>query len=556
MRAPNAQTGEGRPPSQPLHARLGACNVALWTVAFVVHRAAVLLWGFNGLFYWEETYRLLVAEALLGGWRFPLLDLQADPYAGGSLVISTLAAPVVALVGPSVVGLKVVALLWSAIGFVAWVILVDRYWGRRAAHYFAFAFVFAPPLFVVYNLIAMGSHAEVVTLGGIQLLLAYRYLYGGERRTGALVLWAAVAGLGTWFTYVASLPFIVCLAVGLVGRALPPRRWPAVALGFVCGLGPWILTNIASGGRGLDVVARTFGAAPGGGPRSPRAYGAMVFHLLHKGVALGLQFRDAVVTVAGVSLHLPRWFFAHAYLALYAGSWIALVVSCVIATAARPARRSGWMAEMAGSRPEVPLLLLFPVFIVVVAGTDQIFLEHELVPFLSFRLLVPFLPAFIWALAVEASRLRPPWQRRMIVALAVLGVAGTAQVLAAGSGERPRLEAQARNLGAQAMGHLLFYKHGADMPLIAERIAAMPDELRPAAYEGLGFSVAYHYPESQPIAGFVAMIMQIAPPHRVDVVRGVRTALGPGMEQVKAVPSSPRTRAMLDAVETLDPANR
>jgi len=113
--------------------RLGWRGVVLWTLAFCLHRAAVLWWGFNGVFYWEETYRLLVAEALLERWHLPLLDLQADPYAGGSLVFSALAVPAVAIGGPSIFGLKLVALLWSAAGLAAWTALVDRYWGRRAA---------------------------------------------------------------------------------------------------------------------------------------------------------------------------------------------------------------------------------------------------------------------------------------------------------------------------------------------------------------------------------------------------------------------------------------
>jgi hypothetical protein len=102
------------------------------------------------------------------------------------------------------------------------------------------------------------------------------------------------------------------------------------------------------------------------------------------------------------------------------------------------------------------------------------------------------------------------------------------------------------------MGHLLYYKHGSAMPLLNQRVAAMPEELRPAAYEGIGFSVAYHYPEGAAVADIATVMMQVPPPYRDDAVRGVRIALGPGMEQVRAVPVSPRTRALLDAVESLD----
>lgn len=526
-------------------------GVALWTVAFCAHRAAVLWWGFNGLFYWEETYRLLVAEVLLDGWNLPLMDLQADPYAGGSLVFSALAVPVVAVAGPSIVGLKLVALLWSAVGLVAWTLLIDRFWGCRAAHVFAFLFVFAPPLFVVYNLIAMGSHAEVVTLGGIQLLLAYRYLYGGTRSTRALVAWAAVAGLGTWFTYVSILPFLVCVAVGLVAGALPPRRWPALAAGFLGGLAPWILTNLASGGRGLDVVFRTFHGGPAGGAHSLVAYREYLVYLLRTGIPLGLHFPDVVAPLSGAPPR--RLLLALVYLALYAASWGVLIVSCLVGAWRRAAGLGARVRALAGACPELPLLLLFPAFTLLLAATDQVFLEHELVPFISFRLLVPLLPTVMFALAVAASRLGARWRWALVLALGLMGMAGTVQLLAAGSSDRPRIAIQARSLGAEAMGHLLYYKHGADMPLLAERIAAMPDELRSPAYQGIGFSLAYHYPESQPIAGFVATIVQAPSAFRADVVRGVRLALGPGMAQVNAVPVSARTHEMLAAVAALDP---
>src|SRR5262249_53454761 len=153
-------------------------------------------------------------------------------------------------------------------GFVAWTALVDRWWGRRAAHLFAFLFVCGPPLLVVYNLIAMGSHAEVVTLAGLQLLLAYPCLYAETRSPATPFVWGIVAGFSTWFTYVGILPFAVCVAVGVLGGTLPPRRLAVLAAGFAVGFAPWIVTNVASGGRGLDVLARTFqaGTAPGARP--------------------------------------------------------------------------------------------------------------------------------------------------------------------------------------------------------------------------------------------------------------------------------------------------
>jgi hypothetical protein len=521
---------------------LGWRTFALWTLAFCMHRIAVLWWGFNGVFYWEETYRLLISEALWQRWPWPILDLQADPYAGGSLVISTLAVPVVALVGASLIGLKLVALAWSALGLVAWMALIHRWWGRPAAQIFAFLFIFAPPLFVAYNLIAMGSHAELVTLVGVQLLLAYRYLYG-ERSTAALIAWAASAGFGTWFTYDSILPFLVCVSVGIIGGTLPPRRWLPLAGGFLLGFAPWIVTNVASGGRGLDVVLRTFRLDAGGRARSLATILESMRYLVQTGIPLGLQFPKLFATVMG---EVQRYLLAaDVYCALYVASWIVVAWKCFAAAASGRT----WVR----ANPELPLLVLFPALVPVLAVSDQVFLEHELVPFFSFRLLVPFLPAVFGVLAIAAARLpaKPRWA--MLVALACVGIVGTTHELAAGSSERAPVTARARALGAQAVGHLLYYKHTTDVPLIAERIRVMPDELQPPAWEGFGFSLAYHDPSERPIATFIQIVMQVPAQSRADLVRGIRTALGPGMDQVKPRPPSPHTAALLTAVMSLGP---
>ncbi len=534
-----------------MHERLGARGLAAWTLAFCAHRAVVLWWGFDGHFYWEETYRLLMAEALWHRWPWPILDVQADPYAGGSLVMAVLAVPVVAIVGTSLVGLKVVALVWSAVGFVAWTALVDRWWGRRAAHLFAFLFVFGPPLLVVYNLIAMGSHAEVATLAGVQLLLAYRCLYGDTRSPGTLLAWGIAAGFSTWFSYVGVLPFAVCIVVGIVGGALPARRLAVVAAGFVVGFAPWIATNLASGGRGLDVLARTFQPGTGSGVRPSGTYVPMLRYLLATGVPLGLRYPDVVAPVTGGAPR--RLLLAHVYLALYALAWIALLARC-LAAAART--RSGPLRAaraLGAACRELPLLVLFPLLVAVLAATDQVFLENQRVPFFSFRLLVPILPAVLLVLAVATARVGAALRWPVIAVLAAIGVAGTVHVVAAGAASRPRLTADARALGAEAAGHLLYYKHGADMDVLAARIAAMPEELRGRAFQGVGFSLAYHYPETEPVDGFTALLARVPAPYRRDAVRGVRLAVRAGMEQVNPLPRSARTDALLAAANSLDP---
>jgi hypothetical protein len=527
-----------------------------WVLAFIAHRALVLEWGFNRLFYWEESYRLIVAEALRDNWPIPLLDLQADPYAGGSLVVSCLAVPFFAAFGPSLAVLKWVVLLWSATGLAAWFVLVDRYVGRTAAHVFALGFVFAPPLFVIYNLIAMGSHAEVVTLSGVQFLLAFRFIYAARRSNLSLAAWGAFAGFSVWFTYVSVLPFAVALAVALAARALPPRRWILLGAAFLCGFAPWIVCNFETGWKGLRVIANTFFTAPSpGGRGGPGAYLATLFDLVKAGMPVALRYHDLDWSVGPLALRVPRAVPSYAYFAMFAAAWTHGMWRLAVDGSARPASRA-WLAQVAASRPELALLLLYPLFTLMIAASNHGFNELGLVPFLAFRILVPALPAVFFALALTAARLSRRGCAGAVAVLAVLGAIATTQLVTAGASERPRLEREARALGAEAMGHLLVYKHGPDLPLIAERIAAMSEDLRSPAYRGIGFSLAYHYPQDAPVGGLVDEVLAVDRRYRSDVIEGIHLALGPGMEQVRPVPASEHTRAMLGAVDTLDAGSR
>ncbi len=106
-------------------------------------------------------------------------------------------------------------------------------------------------------------------------------------------------------------------------------------------------------------------------------------------------------------------------------------------------------------------------------------------------------------------------------------------------------------LGAEAAGHLLYYKHGADVPVLAERIAVMPAELQPPAWNGVGYSIAYHFPDDRPVAELARLVDATPSAYRGDVVHGMREALGPGLEQVNPRPASAHTRKILDAVDSL-----
>ncbi|MFN2375849.1 MAG: hypothetical protein ABR538_04880 [Candidatus Binatia bacterium] len=522
-----------------------------WVAAFVLHRALLLAFGFDGVFFWEEAYRLLAAEALRDGWNIPVHDLQADPYSGGSLVYAVLAALVTSITGSSLVVLKCIALAWNAAGLWLWLLVADRVFGRPAAHALGLLWLAAPPVFLVFNLVAMGFHGDTVTLAGLQTLLLYRYLEDPRRSVAKLAAWMAVAGFSVWFSYASALTVAAGAGYALLAGALPPRRWGAALAAFAAGFSPWIAHYLAADGS-LEVLSRTFagGDAPGAG------YLARLFDLAVHGVPVALYFRD--IGIPG-DVKLAREWLAYPYLAACAASFAALAAAFVrrFAEAQAPAPAGGgrlprWRTAVLAS-PELAIVAVFPLFLVVLAASDQEFNDYGTVRFFTFRVLVAALPSLFFAMALALARAPSRLRRVAVAGLGALGLVATLQVVADGRAGLPAREAEARQLGAEAMGHLLVVKHGTS-PLVGERIAALPGELRGRAWRGVGFNLAFLYGtqrSAQPASELADQLRAIDPLHRADGVEGARLAVGAGIDQVAGLPPSPRSDELRAAVNRL-----
>jgi hypothetical protein len=301
---------------------------------------------------------------------------------------------------------------------------------------------------------------------------------------------------------------------------------------LAAGVAPWLVYNLQNPGAGLDVLQTAFAPTYGLGRGRP---GTLV-HLLTAGIPMGLRF----------DLRLAGYVYYTAFLVAWAAAALQLV-----------GRSGRTMQAWVLQRPELPLLALFPLFVIAITMSSHDFNERGLVSFLSFRILVPAMPAMFFALALSLSRLQRRWlTNAAVMAMVLWGTAAGLQLAGAGHEQRTRLEAAARTTGAEAMGHLLVYKHGANMDLINSRVTAMDDkQLEAAAYRGVGFSLAYLHRfsvEREPEA-IVDDLMDAPPGYRQDIKTGIVTALGPGLAQVRAVPPSPRTERIGRALEFLDP---
>ena len=516
-----------------------------WLLLFVAHRMLLAREGFDGVFFWEESYRLVVAEALRSGWNIPLHDLQADPYNGGSLVFSALAALAGMAVTPSLLMLKAVAVGWNALGLALWMRLAERVAGRTTAHLLAACWITAPPVFAVFNMVALGSHGDTIPMAALQWLLMLRYVDDPARSPARLAAWAAAAGLGCWFGYVTAVPVAAAAAWAWACGALPLRAWPVAAGAFLAGVSPWIAYSAASGGT-LEVLRVTFA---GSTAAASRGYLATLADLVAHGVPVALYFRDAA------SATLPREVPAYGWLALYSAAFASLLPSLARGMRA-PAPDSGATASVTSLRarvaacPELPLLALFPLFLMLVAASNQEFNDYGAVRWVTFRILVPALPSALFALALALARAPRMLRAFGLLVLLGAGALGSAQIEGDGHADRSAWEADARGLGAEAMGHLLVFKHGAD-PAGTTAIEAMPAELRERAWRGVGFSYAYLFGTRRaeaPASALTAALLAVPQPWRGAALEGARLALTAGMAQVVPLPPGPRRDELADAV--------
>ncbi len=530
-------------------ARVGRAPLAWWLTAFVVHRLALVFLAFDGVYFWEEAWRLLAAEALRSGWDLPLSELQADPYAGGSLVFSLLAVPVTALFGPSLAALKLVPLAWSAAGLWLWLLVTDRIAGRAAAHALGFLWLAAPPVFVAFNVIALGFHSDTVTLVGLQLLLTLRLVDEPASRA-RVVAWAATAGLAVWFCYTSAPPILLCAAWAAACGALPPARWPMAALGFAAGFSPWIVHSLASGGS-LGIVASTFA----GDASTSQGILARLWDVTVRGVPAALYFRNIGLPSA---VKVTREWLAYPYLAIYATAFAAVVVEplsrIALALRQRAVERLPAARSAVERSPELLVLAIFPLFLVVIAASNQEFNDLGRVRFFTFRVLTAALPSAFFAIALACSRpgRAAAWARRVVFgACALLALVGTGQLLNDGAALRPLREAEARETGAEVFGHLLVFRHGTDGPL-RDRIDALPPELRASAWRGVGFSYAWVYATrlaGEPAAGLTRRLEAVEPEYRDDALDGARLAVGPGLVHVAPLEPSARRDEVVRAIE-------
>lgn len=204
----------------------------------------------------EELYTATAAEAIRMGLDLPLDTYRFMAYGSGSLLISLLAVPIYILFGPQYLAFKIIPLLVTLVGGLAWWRVVHAWAGARAGWLFGLLYLFGPSVIVRTALISKGDHAEAMAIVGVVLWTLTRAAFAPSARGRAR--WAFVGGvltgLGVYVTY-STVPVVAGALLGavLLTRLRPLAPWIHGGAGLVIGLVPWLIVIQQTGGSALRV---------------------------------------------------------------------------------------------------------------------------------------------------------------------------------------------------------------------------------------------------------------------------------------------------------------
>jgi hypothetical protein len=223
----------------------------LWRLAHLMFSHPMVLFVYCG----EELSRGTIAREIVQGLRFSWMDYRADDYSGGSLVLGTVASLFFRVLGPTVLALKMAPLTFFTLALGVWYRVIERFVNPKTALYFSLLYIFSPPAFTSYSLVAMGFHSETVLFTALSVFCLSQILFE-ERKTALwIVLFGFISGFGLWFAYVYGITLAALVIFGFWyrPRVLTLRAFILFGLGFLIGFSPWIYNNLFKGFNGLFI---------------------------------------------------------------------------------------------------------------------------------------------------------------------------------------------------------------------------------------------------------------------------------------------------------------
>jgi len=480
------------------------CHLGAWSavvaglVVLVALRLVLIHVNLPISFYWEEGYRLVIGTELLNGPHLPVAEYQADHYQGGSLVIGIMAVPLFSLLGASFETLKLVPLSFTLATTVLWCILLWRALGPPTAAIDAWLLVLGPPLAQVYQVVAMGSHAESAFFTAAGFLLVCEISAGALSRFLPFLL-GLVGGLGLWFCYTAASGVA---AWGLIWLFFSPRGtvrrgFLPLLCGGLVGLLPWLVYNFGHDFQGLDYMAELLIE------KRP------VFPSLHE-ASSAMRLLGLFTTDLPRLFDLPREIPGVPPPAVWLAYGLAVAgflgLAVVTSRATSEQRRGELEGRLATSERTPALLILFAVAFHVAAYVVSSFPINPEHGFHAYRF---FSPLFFLATAALAIAIAHAWSRgrkfaaagSLVLALVLGGYGTAALLLEPTSHDRAELDN-----GYVTLGLLNEIKYRERPQYAINLLSRLPDRPRDLAFSGFGWGLEHEYETYADWPRFVAAL--------------------------------------------------
>ena len=225
-------------------------------------------------YFSEGLVRGALTEAWLKGAPVWPTEAPQLPHIRGSVVMSAIALPFFALLGPSTFSIRVGGIVFHLLTLATVVLFVHRFFGRRAATAAGALFVLAPPALAKIAVLSYGDHFESLPFIFATAWLALSWCADRSgRRTGLAFAAGVVAGLGIGWHAQARLGVAT---VALLCALVAPRKllqrdfWTGLVPGLIVGLiplalGDWITTRqglLVQGNSPLEMIFGEHRRAP------------------------------------------------------------------------------------------------------------------------------------------------------------------------------------------------------------------------------------------------------------------------------------------------------
>ena len=234
--------------------------LSLLVFLFLFLRLSILLTDVKNIEMNEETVCGVFAHDLLhDDLKLPFHKYQHVEWCGDTLMDGVLAVPLFALLGESIVTLKLIPLFFSLGTLVLWYMFLKRFVNRNIAILTALLFILSPVYFTRLGLIAAIPHTELNFFSIAAVYCFFKFI-SSKGDYVSLVLFGLISGIGIYCHYLFLITLACCFLFWFVSD-----RWFFIKKTFVTfilfltlGLIPWIITNIYNYPYGLPILRGHF----------------------------------------------------------------------------------------------------------------------------------------------------------------------------------------------------------------------------------------------------------------------------------------------------------